>query len=64
MMPAGTSNPYCIVGLIKKDQQNMVASARHNLVEIFQLKGLELESEQSKVVNDTINPTWNEQFEL
>jgi len=42
----------------------MVASAKHNLVEVFQIKGLELESEQSKVINDTINPTWNEQFEL
>ena len=42
----------------------MVASAKHNLVEAFHIKGLELESEQSKVISDTINPTWDEQFEL
>jgi len=64
LLHTGTSNPYCIVGLIKEDQEDMLASARHSVVEVFQLKGLELESEQSEVINDTINPTWNEYFEL
>ena len=60
----GTSNPYCTIGLINKKHQDMVASARHNLIDLCRLKGLNLESEQSKSVSNTVNPSWNEEFEL
>ena len=42
----------------------MVASARHNLVDLYSLKKLDLESEQSKVVKNTVDPHWNQEFEL
>ena len=42
----------------------MVASAKDNLVDLCQLKGLDLESVQSKAIRNTVNPNWNEEFEL
>lgn len=60
----GTSDPYCVVGLIKKEHQDIVASARDNLVDFCCQKGLDLESAQSKTIDNTINPNWNEEFEL
>jgi len=60
----GTSNPYCVIGLIEKQHQEMVASSKHNLVDLYQLKGLGLQSKQSEVVENTVDPHWNEDFEL
>ena len=60
----GTSNPYCVIGLIKKEHQDMVASARDNLVDFYQQKRLHLESAQSEAISNTVNPNWNEEIEL
>ena len=53
-----------MIGLIKEEHQDVVASARDNLVDFCQQKGIDLESVQSKAVSNTINPNWNEEFEL
>ena len=60
----GTSNPYCVIGLIKKEHQDMVSSSEHNLVDLYRLKGLELECEQSEAIDNTVNPSWNKDFEM
>ena len=60
----GTSNPYCVIGLIKKEHEDMVASARDNLVDLHQRNKLDLKSVKSGTVRNTVNPTWNENFEL
>ena len=42
----------------------MVTSARENLVNFCRQKRLDLESSQSEAISNTVNPKWNEEFEL
>ena len=42
----------------------MVASAASNIVDLYQVKRLELETEQSESVRNTVNPSWNKDFTL
>jgi len=42
----------------------MISSAKHNVVKIDEMKHLGLKIEKSHVIPKTLNPTWNQEFEL
>ena len=58
------SDPYCFITIVKPEHVDMITSSKHDLVKINQKKRLGLNIEQSEVIPETLNPTWNEEFVL
>jgi len=62
LVPPGTSDPYVILGLVSektaanKDMKNLVELEQNNLT-IGKLQ-------HTQVVDNNLNPVWNEMFEL
>jgi len=61
---AGKSDPYCFITIVKYEDVDMISSAKHNVVKIDETKQLGLKIEKSHVIPKTLNPTWNQEFEL
>ena len=62
----GTSDPYCTMGIIKEENKGMLMKATASMKEFYITKGYlnQFNCQDSSVVYNTTNPTWNEQFEL
>ena len=61
---SGKSDPYCLITIVKSNHVDMISSAKHNVVKINETQRLGLKIEKSKVIPKTLNPIWNQQFEL
>lgn len=62
--PIGLSDPYCYISVIKAEHLEMVTNSKHNLEQISKSKKLGLAIKKSEVIPKTLNPTWNQSFEL
>ena len=62
--PVGLSDPYCFITVIKADHLEMITRSKHNLEEISKSKKLGLAIKMSKIIPKSLNPTWNQSFEL
>ena len=62
----GTSDPYCTIGIIKEENKGMLMMAAASMKEFYITKKYlnQLNCQNSSVAHNTINPIWNEQFEL
>ena len=61
---SGKSDPYCFITIVKSKDVDMITSAKHNVAKINKSKRLGLKVEQSEIIPKTLNPTWNQEFEL
>ena len=61
---SGKSDPYCFITVVKSEHVNKINSDKHNMLKINETKKLGLKIEKSGVISKTLNPTWNEEFEL
>ena len=62
--PIGLSDPYCYISVIKAEHLQMISHSKHNLEEISKSKKLGLAIKKSEVIPKSLNPTWNQSFEL
>ncbi|XP_065899170.1 BAI1-associated protein 3-like isoform X2 [Dysidea avara] len=60
----GKSDPYCLITVVKSEHVDMISSDKHDVVKINETKQLGLKIEKSHVIPMTLNPTWNQEFEL
>ena len=60
----GKSDPYCFITIVKSEHVDMIRSAKHDVVKINEKKQLGLKIERSKVIPNTLDPTWNQEFVL
>jgi len=60
----GKSDPYCFITIVKSEHVDMISSARPNVVKINDTKELGMKIEKSHVIPKTLNPEWNQEFEL
>jgi len=58
------SDPYCFITIVKSEHVDMISSAKPDVVKINETKQLGLKIEKSKVIPETLNPTWNQEFIL
>ena len=61
---SGKSDPYCFITIVKSEDVDMISSAKLDVVKINEAKQLGLKIVKSKVIPKTLNPTWNQEFEL
>jgi len=60
----GKSDPYCFITIVTSEHFDMISSAKSDVEKINETKQLGLNIEKSDVAPKTLDPIWNQEFEL
>ncbi|XP_065885237.1 uncharacterized protein [Dysidea avara] len=60
----GTSDPYCYVSVVHSNDQKKITAALWSIEKLCQYKLIEAAYETSSTVSCTVDPVWEEYFEL
>ena len=64
LYPLGKSDPYCFITVVKSEHVKLISSKSATVEKINDTKRLGLNIKKSRVMPKTLNPRWNEEFEL
>ena len=60
----GTSDPYCFVSLIHSRDQRKITASFLSIEKLCQYKLIEATYETSSTISHTVDPVWEEYFQL